>query len=150
MSDLAVSHRTILRDAIVSVLEDRKKETSLCRVPAYQISTKWLGPNESKQAHTYCVVVSEETRDGGTQRQRDWKLEVKLICLANDSTDPHPVLDAMIEDAQEVMETVRTHAALQGILWDLSPEQITPDEATVEAGPWGQAVCSWMMRHRRS
>lgn len=148
MSLPPVSARTLVRDAVVQGFQSRQ-DTSLARVQKFGVSLKYLNPQETKQGNTYCILMSEETPERHTQTQRNWQMEMKIVCYANHPEDPHAIIDAMIEDAQDAMSLMREHQTVKDLVWNVRPVSITVDERTTEAGPWGQAVCTWMMDHCR-
>lgn len=145
MSTPPVSARTIVRDAVIDVLNTRRDKTSV-RVTNFNISKKYLNQPTDK-SNTYCVIVGDESPDGRTMNSETWTMTLKIVCWANDANDPHAIIDAMIEDVQDVMRLVRS--ALTGVVSDIMPGEIAPDERTVEALPWGQAVRTWTMSHER-
>ncbi len=146
-----VSTRTLVRDAVIRILTSRKKDAQ-ARVPEFAVSPRFLTEQETNQKHTYCVIVTDEQVDAGSssQRARGFALTVKLVCYAYDQTDPHAVLDAMIEDAAEAMGLLVVQPELRGLVWHVVPESITTDEGTTAALPWGQAVCQWSASHARA
>lgn len=145
---LSISPRTIVRDTILDVLATRT-DKSMVRVPNFSTSQKYLNAQESKTGNTYCVIVTDESPTPSTFTSKNWSMQVKIVCYANHPTDPHGIIDAMIEDLNETMALVRTHGSLHGVISRMDPEGITADERTTEAGPWGQAVCTWTMDHER-
>lgn len=144
-----MSIRTLVRDTVMQQLLARKSQASV-RVKAFGVSPRFLMEQETKQANTYCVIVTDETVQGFTQRQRESSLTLKLVLYAYDATDPRAVLDAMIEDAYEIVMGITTQPALQGLVWNIKPDSITTDEATSAAGPWAQALCQWTVQHSRA
>lgn len=149
MSAPSVSTRTIIRDTIMRSLENRKNQ-SLARVPSFAVSPRYLTEQETKQANTYCVIVTDEAFQTSTHGKRDASLTVKFVIYAYDTKDPRPALDAMIEDADDVMAVLQQHADLQDKIWQVTPESLTTDESTTAAGPWAQAIFNWALQHRRS
>lgn len=149
MSAAAISVRTIIRDTIIAMLESRKNQ-SIARIASFSVSPRFLTQLETKQANTYCVIVTDEAFQEVTHGRRDASLTVKLVVYAYDTKDPRAPLDAMIEDAYEVMSSLQQHADMSSLIWHVSPESITTDEATTDAGPWAQALCTWTLQHRRS
>jgi hypothetical protein len=149
VSTLSTSVRTLVVNTVLSILESRK-DKSVSRVSSFDLSKKYLTTDQTKTRNTYCVLVSEESPQGFTQVQRDWKLELKIVCYAHHADEPHPILDAMIEDLQEAMSLLLRHADVSGKIWNLLPASITSDERTTEAGPWAQAVCTWTLDHGRA
>ena len=57
-----MSNRTIARDAIVSGLENLKRSES-ARVKDFEISPRYLTAEETNTKQTYCVIVTDETRN---------------------------------------------------------------------------------------
>lgn len=149
MSAPSVSTRTIVRDTVMQMLESRKGQ-SILRVKAFAVSNRFLSEQETKQANTYCVIVTDEAIEGATQRARDSRLTLKLVLYAYDTKDPHGVLDAMIEDVHDLMQGLDDHADVTDLISSVRPESITADEATTAAGPWAQALCIWTLTHRRA
>lgn len=149
MSAPAVSTRTIIRDTVMQQLAVRKGQASV-RVKAFAVSPRFLTEQETKQANTYCVVVTDEQMQGFTQAKRDASLTLKLVLYAYDTADPRAVLDAMIEDAHDIVMGLASHPDLQGLVWNIKPDSITTDEATTAAGPWAQALCRWTVQHSRA
>lgn len=149
MSTLTTSVRTIVVNTVLSILESRK-DKSVSRVTSFDLSKKYLTTDQTKTRHTYCVLVSEEQYQEHTQTKRGWKLELKIVCYAHHADEPHPILDAMIEDVQEAVSLLLQHEDIRGQVWNLTPVSITSDERTTEAGPWAQAVCVWTLDHARA
>lgn len=149
MSAPAVSTRTIIRDTVMQVLESRKGQT-VCRVKSFAVSPRFLTEQETKQANTYCVIVTDEDITVSRQSQRDISATVKLVLYAHDTKDPRAVLDAMIEDIYEVMLGSAGHADLRDLVWQVMPETLTTDEATTAAGPWAQALWTWTLKFSRA
>ena len=145
---LTISPRTVVRNTIVAVLENRKGNANV-RVQTYAISKKYLNAQEATQDNTYCVIVTDELREPSTFQNENWKMMLKIVCYANDPTDPHAIIDAMVEDLIETMSLVNGRTELAGIAWKMTPVSISSDERTTDAGPWGQAVCEWTMDHER-
>lgn len=117
-------------------------------VPEFEISLRWLSPEETKRASTYCVVVTDESRKAGTHQQDEYELSGKVVLYANDQKDARAKLDLMIEDALEVLR--RAFRAMQGLVQKATIEEITTTEATNIEGDWPQAVIRWTAIHRRA
>ncbi len=145
---LPVSQRTIVRDAILAVLDTRKDKQSV-RVSQFNTSKRYLNAQETTKGNTYCVIVGDESPSGRAMQSEKWDMEVKIVCYANHADDPHAIVDAMIEDAQDAMMMVRDQLRTDHIVRDIESVSITPDERTTEALPWGQAVRTWTVSHER-
>lgn len=148
MSTPPVSPRTIVRDAILSVLDNRR-DKNFVRVPAFDTSKKYLNAQETTKGNTYCVIVGDESPSSRAMQSETWDMEVKIVCYANHHEDPHAIVDAMIEDAQDAMMMVRDQLRTDRTVRDIETVSITPDERTTEALPWGQAVRTWTVSHDR-
>lgn len=149
MSAPAVSTRTIIRDTVMQMLESRKGQ-SICRVKKYAVSPNFLNEQETKQANTYCVIATDEEISADGHGSRDVGLTLKMVLYARDTNDQHAVLDAMIEDAHELMLGLQSQADLRGLVWNVEPNGLTTDEATTAAKDWTQAVCLWTVRFSRA
>lgn len=149
MSEPTISIRTLIRDTIIRSLESRKQQ-SVLRAPSFAVSPRYLTEQETKQANTYCVIVTDESFQTTNHGRRDASLNVKLVIYAYDTKDPRAPLDAMIEDAHDVMSGLQQLPDMQDKVWQVTPESITTDESTTAAGPWAQAIFIWALQHRRS
>ena len=147
MSDLPVSVRTIVRDQVIDILHMRKG--GAVRVPQYDISTYYLSADETVKISTYCVIVTDESVTERNQQSEVWELTLKIVMYAHDASDPHAMIDGMIEDVQDAMRLARNTLTLNNIVCDIKPGDIAPDERTRSALPHGQAVRTWTMRHDR-
>lgn len=144
---MSTSTRTIVRDAIVAEFT-AMKTAGQARVPEFDIRTRWLNEQETKQLSTYCIVATDETRAPQTQRHDNYDLTAVVVIYAHDAVDPRAKLDAMIEDAiGAVLQAARN---LKEWVWKLVLDEITADEGTTAAGPWAQAVLRWTVSHRRT
>ncbi len=147
MADYSRSDRTIIRDALISAFNTRKANGA-GRITPFSVSPRYLLESESTTKNTYCVIITDESREANTLGQDDYSITVKIVVYAYDTKDPRAVLDGMIEDA---IETVRGEAeGLKATAWKLALADITTDEGTTEAGPWAQAVLRWQAYHRRA
>jgi hypothetical protein len=149
MIALATSPRTILRDACILQLIARKNQAS-ARVRSFAVSPRYLTEQETKQANTYCVIVTDEQTQGFSHATHDVSVTLKLVLYAHDAEDPRGTLDGMIEDAHDVVRGLRNQADVASQLWNIMPDTVTTDEATTAAGPWAQAVCVWTVRVSRA
>jgi hypothetical protein len=149
MIALATSPRTILRDACIEQLLARKNQSS-ARVKSFAVSPRYLTEQETKQANTYCVLVTDEQLQDFTHQTRDASVTLKLVLYAYDTSDSRALLDAMIEDAHDVVRGLRNQAELADQIWKITLDSITTDEATTAAGPWAQAICQWIVRLSRA
>lgn len=145
---LTASPRTIVRDAVIAVL-DHRRDKSVVRVPSFDISTRYLTTDQTKKGNTYCVIVGDETPTSRTMDRERWDMELKIVCYAHDANDPHAVLDGMVEDAQAAMAMVRESLRTSRVCLDIETRGITSDERTTESLPWGQAVRTWTVSHDR-
>lgn len=148
MTALATSPRTILRNTVMEQFLARKNQASV-RVKTFAVSPNYLVEQETKQAHTYCVLVTDEQIQHFTMTQFDSSATLKLVLYAHDPADPRSILDAMIEDALDVVRGLMRHD-LSRQTWKITPDSISTDEATTAAGPWAQAVCQWTVRLSRA
>lgn len=146
MSALAVSHRTVLRDAVIAALH-AAKQTDRVRVKKFDVSTNYLNADELKQEVMYCVIVTDETPAAQTGQLDDCRLALTLVLYVRDQGDVRAVLDAAIEDVYETLLLVQ--ASVQEAIWQMKLEQITTDENTTAAKPIAQAVQRWTCRHHR-
>lgn len=146
MSAPAISHRTILRDAVVAALQ-AAKQTDRVRVKKYDVSTNYLNADELKQDVTYCAIVTDEAPAGQTMREDDCRLTLTLVLYVRDQPDVRAALDASIEDVYETLLLVQ--ASVQETIWQMKLEQLTTDENTTAAKPIAQAVQRWTCRHHR-
>lgn len=149
MSTPPTSTRTIVRDTVMQALELRKGQ-SLVRVKSYAVSNRFLAEQETTQANTYCVVVTDEEPGSMTQRSRDFRATLKVVTYAYDTKDPHAVLNAMIEDLYELMAGIGRHADLRDVIEQVTVEGMTTDEATTAAGPRAQAIRTWAFTFSRA
>lgn len=148
MSTPPKSPRTMVRDTVMSVLNSRT-DKSIARVSAFKVSKKFLNAQETGGGNTYCVLITDEDPEKHTHGAYAYAMTLKIVIYANHSEDPHTIVDGMIEDLIEAMGVVRNHADLDEIVFNIRPDVITSDDRTTEAGPWGQAVCTWKMDHTR-
>lgn len=149
MSAPELSTRTVLRNTAIQLLEARKGQ-SVVRVPSFAVSPRFLLEQETNQANTYCVLVTDEQVEAFTQTRRLSRLTLRIVVYAHDTKDPRAVLDAMIEDAHELVATLAEQAALQGRVWQFTPIEIITDDSTTAAGPWARALCQWTAQHSRA
>lgn len=149
MSAPAVSVRTIIRDAVIQTLESRKGQ-SLVRVKSFAVSNRFLTEQETKQANTYCVIMTDEDPGSMTQQGRSFDATLKVVAYAYDAKDPHAVLNAMIEDLYEAMADMGNHADLRALIEQVTVGGLTTDEATTAAGSWTQAIRTWTFNFSRA
>jgi hypothetical protein len=145
---LPVSPRTIIRDAVVNVLNMRTDKDSV-RVPNFDVSLRYLTPDQTNKRNTYCVIVGDESPTSRTMSNERWDMQLKVVCYAHDTDDPHAIIDGMIEDAQDAMVLVREDLRSFHVVLDIESASITSDERTTESLPWGQAVRTWTVSHDR-
>jgi hypothetical protein len=148
VSTPSISVRTTLRDTVMEVLLALKGQ-SVVRVKSFAVSNRFLVEQETKQANTYCVIVTDEEPGSMTQRSRDFRATLKIIAYAYDTKDPHSVLDAMIEDLYESMAGIGRHPDLVHVIQQVTVEGLTTDEATTAADSWAQAVRTWSFTFSR-
>ena len=141
-----MSHRTQIRDEIVNEF-GKLKATEAGRVSDFDISTIWLTETETKQACTYCVIVTDEERTAGTLENDIYQLTGKVVLYAYDTKDARAKLDLMIEDAIDVLR--RAFGAVGSWLQMAHPESVTTSEGSSIEGDWPQAVIRWTATHRR-
>lgn len=142
------SARTVVRDALVTGFENLKKAAA-GRVKDIAVSLRYLTEQETKQASTVCVVVTDEQRNAQTQRHDSYDMTAVVVLYAHDTKDPRAKLDLMIEDAIDTVLLAADGLRQGQTIWKCSLESITADEATTAAGPWAQAVLRWTVAHRR-
>lgn len=134
------SPRTIIRDAIAQAFEQSQGVPDQL-LSEYQLSRLWLSETELKQRATYCVVVSDETRAGASSMQTDeHAASVKVVCWASDATDPHGLLDDMIEHA---CDRLRMALAVLKEARQISMgliDEISVADAKSTDGPLAQAI----------
>lgn len=144
------SPRTIIRDAIVSAFTQAKASPDR-QVPDYAVSPLFLTETELKQAATYCVVMTDEARTGNSTFQSDdIAATIKVICWASEATDPHGLVDKMIEDACDTLRTaLATLRERRGIGMGLI-DSITVADAKSTDGPLAQAVIQGTVTFQRT
>jgi hypothetical protein len=141
------SVRTIIRDRIVAeflVLA----ENGSGRVPEFDVSLRWLSPDETKRAATYCVIVTDESRAGQTLEQDAYQVSGAVVLYAHDTKDARGKMDLMIEDAIEVLR--QAFRVLTGVIQTAVVESVTTTEASTAEQEWPQAVIRWTALHRRA
>ena len=147
MSTPPVSDRTLVRDAVVAVLDSRKGGDGV-REKSFDVSTNYLAVEECKRFPTYCVIVTDETPSSFTQRQIDCLMTVTLVIYAKHDRDVRAMLDACIEDAYDAMLLVQDR--MESAAWKLTLRNLTTDEGTTIATPHAQAVQQWTCHHGRA
>lgn len=140
------SVRTIVRDRIIAEFTTLKDNQS-GRVPAFDISARWLSPDETKRQATYCVIVTDESRSPQTLQDDMYDMTVVLVLYANDTTDARAKLDSMIDDAIDVLR--RAFRALGEVVQRAHIDVITTTEASNAEDDWPQAVIRWTVVHQR-
>lgn len=141
-----MSPRTVIRDRILSEFQVLKKNGA-GRVPEFETSPRWLSPDETKRASTYCVVVTDESRQSHTQEVDVYELTGALVLYAHDTTDSRAKLDLMIEDAIDVLR--RAFRSIGNAIQQAHVDTITTTEASNAEDNWPQAVIRWTVAHRR-
>lgn len=141
------SVRTLIRDRIVAEFAVLR-ESGSARVPEFEVSLRWLSPDETKRQASYCVVVTDESRAGQTQQQDLYLLSGVVVLYAHDTSDARAKMDDMIEDAVEVLR--RAFQVLAGVIQHASVDSVTTTEASPAEKDWPQAVIRWTARHRRA
>lgn len=141
-----MSTRTVVRDRIVAEFQVLKENES-GRVQEFDVSVRWLAPDETKRAATYCVVVTDESLSPDTQQSDEYELTGVLVLYAHDTKDARAKLDLMIEDALDVLR--RSFRRLNGTIRGASIESITTTEASKAEDDWPQAVMRWKATHER-
>lgn len=141
-----ISPRTIIRDRIVSEFQIMQENES-GTVPEFEISLRWLSPEETKRASTYCVIVTDETRTAGTLKVDNYQLAGAVVLYAHDTRDARAKLDLMIEDTLAVLR--RAFQALSGVIERAMVDSVTTTEASTAEDQWPQAVIRWTALHRR-
>lgn len=149
MTTLSTSPRTLIRDAIMSMLETRKNQ-ALSRIQSFAVSPKFLSPPELTQSNTYCVIATDEAFQRSTHSVDESELTIKLVIYAKDTKDPRAPLDAMIEDARDAMTGLIGHPDVRGVVSRVVPESIATNESTTDAEHLAQAVFVWTIQQRRS
>jgi hypothetical protein len=142
-----MSVRTTIRDRIVQEFAVMQQAES-GRVPEFDISLRWLTVDEGKRAATYCVLVTDETRNAGTLQYDDYELVGAVVLYAHETRDPRGKLDLMIEDALEVLR--RAFRGLEQAIERAMVEEIKTTESSTAEGEWPQAVIRWRALHRRA
>lgn len=138
---------TVIRDRIAAEFETLRK-TGAGRVPEFEISLLWLSEMEGKRAHTYCVVVSGETRERQTHAHDLWMIKGKVVLWAHDAADASATLYEMIEDAQDVLR--RAFEGLRGTIQSGRADEWDGPERTTVSKEWAQAVIPWSCTHQRA
>lgn len=141
-----MSPRTMVRDRIASEFQVLREAES-GRVPEFEVSLRWLSPEETKRASTYCVIVTDETRTAATLKVDNYQMTGAVVLYANDTRDARAKMDLMIEDAIEVLR--RAFQALSGVIERAMVESVTTTEASTAEADWPQAVIRWTALHRR-
>lgn len=142
-----MSARTVIRDRIMDEFR-RLRDSGSARVMDFELSFRWLTETETKRAATYCVIVTDETRNAQTLQNDAYQLTGAVVLYAHDATDARAKLDGMIEDAIEVLR--RAFQALQGTVQKAAVDSVTTTEASTAEGDWPQAVIRWSGIHRRA
>jgi hypothetical protein len=143
------SPRTSIRDAIVLAFTQAKAAPER-QVPDYAVSVLFLTDTELKQAATYCVVMTDETRTGnGTLQTDDISATLKVICWASHATDPHGVLDMMIEDACDTLRTALAALKAARQIGTGLIDSISVADAKSTDGPLAQAVIQLAVTFQR-
>lgn len=146
MSALAISTRTLVRDAVLAELT-ALKQSERARVKAFAVASNFLSADELKQDVTYCVVVTDETLTGQTLEHRDSVLSLVLVLYVREQTDLRAKLDAAIEDVYEALLLVRERLKQDVSQFQLS--ELTTDDNTTAVKGVAQAIQRWTCRHQR-
>lgn len=146
MSALAISTRTLVRDAVLAELT-ALKQSERARVKQFGVSSNFLSADELKQDITYCVVVTDEAVTGQTLQQRDSVLTVVIVLYVREQTDLRAKLDAAIEDVYEALLLVRER--LKHDVMQLQLTEVTTDDNTTAVKGVAQAIQRWTCRHQR-
>lgn len=142
-----MSTRTLVRDRIAAEFHVLQ-ESEAGRVPTFDVSLRWLSPDETKRASTYCIVVTDETRTSQTLMDDAYELTGALVLYAYDKNDARAKLDLMIEDAIDVLR--RAWQSLRGTLQEAMLDTINTSEASTAEDSMPQAVIRWKAVHRRA
>lgn len=143
------SPRTSIRDAIVLAFAQSKGSTER-QVPDYAVSVLFLTETELKQAATYCVVLTDEARtEHSTLQTDDISAILRVVCWASDATDPHGLLDAMIDDACDTLRTALAALKEARQIGMGMIESITVADAKSTDGPLAQAVLQLAVTFQR-
>lgn len=146
MSALAISARTLVRDAVLAELTTLK-QSDRARVKAFAVSSNFLSADELKQDITYCVIVTDETLSGQTLAKRDSVLTVVVVLYVREQTDLRAKLDAAIEDVYEALLLVRERLKQDVSQFQLN--EITTDDNTTAVKGVAQSIQRWTCRHQR-
>lgn len=143
----ATSHRTVVRDAVMTALFGRVGTEGM-RHQAFDVKPNFLSVEECKRFPTYCVIVTDETPGPFTLRERECQMMVTVVCYAKHDSDVRAFLDAAIEDVYDTMLLVQQ--TLIGVAWKLVLENVTADDAATATKPHAQAVQRWSCSHGRA
>lgn len=141
-----MSTRTLVRNTLLSELH-AMKNAGTGRVPMFQISRNWLSHEQTTRNNTYCVVMTDETRNAQTLQDDTYQMTGIVVMYAHDTQDARAVLDLMIEDAIDILR--QALKSLIGVIQKGSIESITTTEASTAEGYSAQAVIRWSGVHRR-